>query len=89
MAIRPEVAPKMKVSQIMQATVLDQVGRGTEGATIGLVMGFNSVVGAGSPILAAFIVNAYGLGSVFYYNAALWAAAAVVLSLIPLKSRLS
>ena len=77
------------LSQILQATVLDQVGRGTEGTTVGLVMGFNSVVGAGSPILAAFIVNAYGLSSVFYYNAALWAAAAVVLSFIPLKPRLN
>ncbi len=73
------------LGQIMQATVLDQVGRGAEGATMGLVMGVNSMFGAASPILAAFIVNAYGLGSVFYYNAALWGAAVLLLSFISLK----
>ena len=66
----------------MQATVLDQVGRGTESATMGLVLGFNSMFSAASPLVAAVIVNAYGLGTVFYYNAALWIAAVVVLSLI-------
>ncbi len=72
------------LGQIMQATVLDQVGRGSEGATMGLVLGINSMFSAASPLVAAVIVNAYGLGAVFYYNAALWTAAVVVLSLISL-----
>jgi MFS family permease len=73
------------LGQILQASVLDQVGKGTEGATMGLVMGLNNIFSALSPIAAAFVVNAYGLSSVFYYNAGLWVAAVVVLSSIDLK----
>ena len=73
------------LGQILQASVLDQVGKGTEGATMGLVIGLNNVFSALSPLAAALVVNAYGLSSVFYYNACLWAAAVVVLSFINLK----
>ncbi|HJN87805.1 MAG: MFS transporter [Dehalococcoidia bacterium] len=73
------------LGQILQASVLDQVGKGTEGATMGLVMGLNNIFSALSPIAAAFVVSAYGLSAVFYYNAGLWAAAVAVLSLISLK----
>jgi MFS family permease len=73
------------LAQIMQATVLDQVGRGTEGATMGTVMGLTHILSAMSPLIAAGIVDAYGLGSVFYYNAALWAATVLVLVFTPLR----
>ena len=73
------------LAQIMQATVLDQVGRGTEGATMGTVMGLTHIISALSPMIAAGIVDAYGLGSVFYYNAALWGATVVVLVFTSLK----
>lgn len=72
------------LGQIMQATVLDLAGRGSEGATMGVVLGINSMVSAVSPLVAAVIVNAYGLGSVFYYNAALWSAAVLILIFLPL-----
>ncbi|MDP6550388.1 MAG: hypothetical protein QF659_09990, partial [Dehalococcoidia bacterium] len=73
------------LGQILQASVLDQVGRGTEGATMGLVMGLNNVFSALSPLAAALVVYFYGLRAVFYYNAGLWVAAVVILSFITLK----
>ena len=45
----------------------------------------SGIIASWSPILAALIVDKYGLSSVFYYNAALVAAAAAVLFLAPLK----
>ena len=46
--------------QIIQATVLDVVGRGTEATAIGLLFGLNGVVGAGSPFLANLIIDHFG-----------------------------
>ena len=73
------------LAQILQATVLDHINRGTEGAAMGLILGSSGIIASFSPILAAVIVDEYGLSSVFYYNAALIAAAAAVLFLAPLK----
>ena len=57
--------------QIIQAAVLDEVDTGTEASAIGIPFGFNSVLGAFSPLLASWIVESYGLGYVFYYQAVL------------------
>ena len=73
------------LGQILQATLLDHINRGTEGAAMGLIMGINSALAAFSPIGAALIVDGYGLGSVFYYTAALIAASTVFLFLTPLR----
>ena len=73
------------MNQILQATVLDQVGRGTEGVTMGIVMGVNSVLSGVAPLIAAVVVNNYGIGSVFTYAAVLWVGGAVVLALTPLR----
>ena len=73
------------MNQILQATVLDQVGRGTEGVTMGIVMGVNSVLSGIAPLIAAVVVNSYGIGSVFTYAAVLWVAGAVVLAFTPLR----
>ena len=73
------------MNQILQATALDQVGQGTEGVTMGIVMGFNSVLSGIAPLIAAVVVDNYGLGSVFTYTAVLWVAGAVVLALTPLR----
>ncbi len=73
------------MNQILQATVLDQIGRGTEGATMGIVMGVNSALSAVAPLIAALVVDTYGLGTVFIYTAALWLAAAGILALTPLR----
>ena len=73
------------MNQILQATVLDQVGRGTEGVTMGIVMGVNSLLSGVAPLVAAVVVNSYGLGSVFIFAAVLWVAGAVVLAFTPLR----
>ena len=73
------------MNQILQATVLDQIGRGTEGVTMGIVMGVNSVLSGVAPLVAAAVVNNYGIGSVFIYAAVLWVAGAVVLAVTPLR----
>lgn len=73
------------LAQIIQATILDHIDRGAEGASMGLILGSNSAITAVSPIIAALIVNAYGLSSVFYYNAALIGASAVVLFFTTLR----
>lgn len=73
------------MNQILQATVLDQVGRGTEGVTMGIVMGVNSVLSGVAPLIAAVVVNNYGIGSVFIYAAVLWVAGAVFLAFTPLR----
>ena len=73
------------MNQILQATVLDQVGRGTEGMTMGIVMGVNSALSAVAPLIAAVVVDAYGLSAVFAYTAALWLGAMVILVFTPLR----
>jgi hypothetical protein len=52
---------------------------------MGLIMGSNSAIAAVSPLIAALIVDGYGLGSVFYYSAALIAAATTALFFTPLR----
>ncbi|SVA38274.1 uncharacterized protein METZ01_LOCUS91128 [marine metagenome] len=71
--------------QIIQAAVLDQVATGTEASAIGILFGLNSVLGAFSPLLASWIVDSYGLGYVFYYQAILTIGAFILLLIIPLK----
>ena len=73
------------MNQILQATVLDQVGRGTEGMTMGIVMGVNSFLSAGALLIAPRVVDAYGLSAVFAYTAALWLGAMVILVFTPLR----
>ena len=69
--------------QIIQASVLDHATRGAEATAIGFLFSASSVVGAISNIIAAFIVDEYGLVNVFYFQAALTMAS--LLLLIPLK----
>ena len=74
--------------QIMQATVLDLVGRGTEATAIGLLFGINGVIGIGSPFVASTIIDHLGgYGSIFYYSGILTAASALLILVIPLRQR--
>ena len=52
---------------------------------MGIVMGVNSVLSGIAPLIAAVVVNSYGIGSVFTYAAVLWVAGAVVLAFTPLR----
>ena len=71
--------------QIIQASVLDEVDIGTEASAIGILFGLNSVLGAFSPLLTSWIVDSYGLGYVFYYQAILSIGAFLLLIIIPIK----
>ena len=73
--------------QIIQASVLDVVGRGTEATAIGLLFGLNGVLGAASPFLATLVINYLGgYGSIFYYAGILAALPAFSLMIIPLST---
>ncbi len=69
--------------QIIQASVLDHATRGAEATAIGFLFSASSIVGAVSNIIAAIIVDEYGLANVFYFQAALTMAS--LLLLIPLR----
>ncbi len=71
--------------QIILAAVLDVVGRGTEATAVGLIFAGASLVGAISPLIAAYVINTFSLGAIFYYIAILTGASAVVMIAIPLK----
>ena len=69
--------------QIIQASVLDHASRGAEATAIGFLFSASSIVGAVSNIIAAIIVEQYGLVNVFYFQAALTMASLLIL--IPLR----
>ena len=72
--------------QIIQASVLDVVGRGTEATAIGLLFGLNGVIAAGSPFLATVIINLWGYGSIFYYSGIVTALTAALVLVLPIPS---
>ena len=87
--------------QIIQAAVLDEVSRGAEATAIGFLFGAGSVIGALSNLIAVAIIEgveleiiflpisinipSFGLESIFYYQAALTAAAFLFLLPISIK----
>ena len=72
--------------QIIQASVLDYVGRGAEATAIGLLFGINGVIGIGSPFLASAIISYFDTyGAVFYYAGILTLLTAVIVIAIPLR----
>ena len=72
--------------QILQASVLDVVGRGTEAKAIGLLFGFSGLLGIATPFIASAIIDSYGgYGSIFYYAGILTAATALMVAILPLK----
>ncbi len=73
--------------QIIQASVLDYVGQGTEATAIGLLFGINGIIGIGSPFLASAIIENWGgYGAVFYYAGILTLVTAVIVLIIPLRN---
>ena len=72
------------LQQIILASVLDVVDKGTEATASGLIFGINGVLGFGSPFLAAFIIDDLGgYGSIFYYTGILTIVAAVTILFMP------
>ena len=74
--------------QIILAAALDVVGRGTEATTIGLLFGLNGIIGAGSPFLAALVIDHLGgYGSIYYYAGILAAIPAALVIFIPMRTQ--
>ena len=72
--------------QLLQASVLDVVGRGTEAKAIGLLFGFSGLLGIATPFIAALIIGNFGgYGAIFYYTGILTAATALIVAVLPLK----
>ena len=72
--------------QIIQASVLDVVGRGTEAKAIGLMFGLSGMLGVATPFIASLIIdNLGGFGSIFYYAGILTAVTAVLVFIIPFR----
>ena len=72
--------------QIIQASVLDYVGQGTEATAIGLLFGINGVIGIGSPFLASALIEYTGsYGVVYYYTGILTLLTAAIIAVIPLR----
>ncbi len=74
--------------QIVQAAVLDEVGRGTEATAVGLIFGLNGILGAVSPFLAFLVIENFGgYGSVYYYSGILTLVAGVLIMVAPMRRR--
>ena len=72
--------------QILIAAVLDVVGRGTEATAVGLLFGGANMVSGVSPVIAAFVINSFGLGAIFYYIAIVTGVSTVVMIRTPMKT---
>ncbi len=74
---------------ILQAAVLDIVGRGTEATAIGLVFGLGGLIGIASPFLASEVIIKHmgGYGSIYYYAGILTLIPAAVVLFIPLRPK--
>ena len=74
---------------IIQAAVLDVVGKGTEATAIGLIFGLSGLVGIASPFLASQVIIKYlgGYGSIYYYAGILTLIPAVIVLFVPLRPK--
>ena len=71
---------------IIQAAVLDMVGRGTEAATMGLLFGFTGIIGVGSPFIESLIIDHVGgYGSIYYFAGGITAVSAALVLIIPMS----
>ena len=74
--------------QIVQAAVLDEVGRGTEATAVGLIFGLNGILGAVSPFLAFLVIENFGgYGSVYYYAGILTLLSGALILVAPMGRR--
>ena len=72
---------------IVVASVFDVVGRDVASTGIGVVSCIAFFMSAGSSLLAGALYDSYGFEVVAYYIAALFALAAAVFALLPLRRR--
>jgi len=66
---------------------LEIVGREIATTALGIVAFFSFLMAAASPLIAAGLYESMGLDAALYYVAALFAASAIILVLVPLSVR--
>lgn len=70
--------------QIVQASVLDVVGEGTEATAVGLIFGLNGILGALSPFLGYYVIENFGgYGAVYFYAGVLTLIACALIVIAP------
>jgi sugar phosphate permease len=72
---------------ILTAVTLEIVGREIATTALGIVAFFSFLMAAASPLIAAGLYESMGLDAALYYVAALFAASAIILVLVPLSVR--
>ena len=72
---------------ILTAATLEIVGREVATTALGIVAFFSFLMAAVSPLIAAPLYGALGLDAALYYVATLFAAAAIILALVPLTAK--
>ena len=73
------------LTQLLQASVLDITGRGTEATAMGLVTGIQGLVLAGSPLGVGLMIDHFGIQTLFYYSAIIFAAATALVMVVPIS----
>ena len=71
---------------ILTAAVLDIVGHDVATTTLGVLSFSRFVLSGASPLIAGALYHNFGGSATFYYAAAIFALAAIILALLPLKS---
>ncbi len=72
---------------ILTAATLEIVGRDVSATALGIATFASFIMSAAAPLIAGSLYQNYGMGPTLYFIAALFAAAAVVLAVLPLSSR--
>ncbi|MCE2404672.1 MAG: MFS transporter [Dehalococcoidia bacterium] len=72
---------------ILTAAALDMVDEGVATSTLGVLSFSRFVMSGASPLIAGAMRDAWGFDAIFYYAAVLFALAAVVLTMVPLRKR--
>ena len=72
--------------QIVQASVLDVVGEGTEATAVGLIFGLNGILGAVSPLIGLVVIENFGgYGAVYYYAGVLTVISTALVIMAPVR----
>jgi len=72
---------------ILTAATLEIVGRDVSATALGTTTTVSLIMSAASPLIAGALYQSYGLEPTLYFIAALFGAAAVILTLLPLANR--
>ena len=72
---------------ILTAATLEIIGTNVSATALGMATFASFIMASASPIIAGFLYQHFGMDLALYYISALFAAAALMMVLIPLRSR--